>query len=263
MNKVKQYEDALKSLVDQAKKLQKSHDLLDRAEARGMFRAINVLVLVLDNNVRDGVTLTPVTAKDFVDIAEQDIDNQCPVIGDQLNTVGELRSIISHLDDQDQICIETCDEHGDQIDLFMMAVDVIEGIRLTDDTIVREVRFCQRPNAEPDTRDRTELVEALMQEYREGNESIIELLKTLPWEILKMKLPPDQRNRFDTIKADTNVQETEKYRQELIAKVMIDNYGDNEPETSQYINRMLFLKTKSNHELRNMLSDSDVTELEL
>lgn len=74
--------------------------------------------------------------------------------GDTITTVGQLRELIKDLDDHDQICIETIDlETGDVDDLYPMCVDVIDGIRLQDDTIVREVRFCQRDNVEPVVRD--------------------------------------------------------------------------------------------------------------
>ena len=74
-------------------------------------------------------------------------------LGDRITTVGQLRQLIADLDDHDQICIETCDENGDADDLHPMYMDVIENVRLTDDTIVREVRFCQMPNVVPDVRD--------------------------------------------------------------------------------------------------------------
>ncbi|MDZ7785963.1 MAG: hypothetical protein U5L95_02470 [Candidatus Saccharibacteria bacterium] len=73
------------------------------------------------------------------------------------------RHILRDLDDHDQLCVQTIDtETGDVEDLFPMNVDVIENIRLTDDTIVQEVRFCQMDNAEPDTRDKIELVDAVI-----------------------------------------------------------------------------------------------------
>jgi len=73
--------------------------------------------------------------------------------GDRIQTVGELRQILQDLDDHDLICIETIDENGDADDLYPMYIDVIEGIRLTDDTIVREVRFCQMPNTQDSTQE--------------------------------------------------------------------------------------------------------------
>lgn len=70
-------------------------------------------------------------------------------IGKPIYRVAELRYLIEGLDDNDLICIETCDEHGDVQDLYPMYIDVIENVRLTDGSIVREVRFCQMPNTEP------------------------------------------------------------------------------------------------------------------
>ena len=66
--------------------------------------------------------------------------------GDTLLTVKEVRELLADLDDNDQVCIETCDEDGDVQDLYPMSMDVIDGIKLTDGTTVREVRFCQRPH---------------------------------------------------------------------------------------------------------------------
>lgn len=67
--------------------------------------------------------------------------------GDILLTVGELRELLADLDDHDQVCVETCDQQGDVVDLYPLALDVIDGIKLTDGTEVREVRFCQRPHS--------------------------------------------------------------------------------------------------------------------
>jgi len=70
-------------------------------------------------------------------------------IGETIYRMAELRYLIEGLDDDDQICIETIDlETGDTQDLYPMYVDVIENVRLTDGSIVREVRFCQRPNVQ-------------------------------------------------------------------------------------------------------------------
>ena len=79
---------------------------------------------------------------------------QVPMYGDKINTVGQLKHILRDLDDHDQLCIETIDtETGDTEDLYPMYIDVIDGIRLTNDTIVREVRFCQMDNVEPEVRN--------------------------------------------------------------------------------------------------------------
>lgn len=69
-------------------------------------------------------------------------------LGKTLYNIGELRYLLEGLDDHDQVVVETCDENGDVCDLYPMSLDVIDGIRLTDGTTVREVRFCQRPNTE-------------------------------------------------------------------------------------------------------------------
>lgn len=124
-------------------------------------------------------------------------------LGDTLQTVGQLRELMSDLDDHDQICIETCDEDGDQEDLYPMSLDIIEGIELTDKTIVREVRFCQRPNSEPDTRDKQPLIDEVIKQIKDDIEeqdltALDELLKFLPWEILKNYIPEDQWEKFNS-----------------------------------------------------------------
>jgi len=86
------------------------------------------------------------------------------VIDSKISTVKELRYLLEGLDDQDQICIETCDENGDAQDLFPMYLDVIDGIQLTDGTEINEVRFCQMPNTEPDTRDKQFVIDGLIKE---------------------------------------------------------------------------------------------------
>lgn len=69
-----------------------------------------------------------------------------PEIGRKLHTIGEVRELLKDFDDNDIAVLEACDENGDVEDLYPMYIDVIEGIKLNDDTIVREVRFCQMPN---------------------------------------------------------------------------------------------------------------------
>lgn len=140
--------------------------------------------------------------------------------GDKILTVGQLRHIMKDLDDHDQICVQTIDtDTGDVEDLFPMNVDVIEGIRLTDDTIVREVRFCQMPNAEPDTRDKIELVDAvirqLMDDYYHGDQTVLnELLLRMPYEVLKHSLPEEMWGEFEESEA---VQECKKSGQHLMS----------------------------------------------
>jgi len=82
--------------------------------------------------------------------------------GDTIENVQQLKLIMSDLDDHDQLTLVTCDDQGDEQDHYPMAIDVIDNIRLTDDTIVREVQFVQRPNSKPDTRDKQKVVDALI-----------------------------------------------------------------------------------------------------
>lgn len=123
--------------------------------------------------------------------------------GDTITTVGQLRHILRDLDDHDQVCIETIDlETGDAEDLYPMAMDVIEGIRLTDDTIVREIRFCQRPNSEPDTRDKEWVIRAVIEQIGYDIDSgdttaVYELLDKLNFDVLKYSLPEDQWADFE------------------------------------------------------------------
>jgi len=125
-------------------------------------------------------------------------------IGETIYKVGELRYLMEGLDDHDQICIETCDtETGDVQDLFPMALDVIDGIKLTNGTEVREVRFCQRPNSAPDNRDKQPLVDALLSLIHDdmvygGDSTVIdELLLRMPYDVLKHALPEDQWQGFE------------------------------------------------------------------
>jgi hypothetical protein len=124
-------------------------------------------------------------------------------VGETIYRVAELRYLMEGLDDNDQICIETIDvETGDTQDLYPMAVDVINGIQLTDGSVVREVRFCQRPNCEPDTRNKQPLVDAVIEELKsdiaDGDTTVLdELLMKLPWEILKGSLPEDMWEKFN------------------------------------------------------------------
>lgn len=124
--------------------------------------------------------------------------------GDTINTIGQLRHILKDLDDHDQLCIETIDlETGDVEDLYPMYVDVIDGIKLTDDTIVREVRFCQRPNAPADNRDKQKIVDALIdvlaEDIAKGDVTVLdELLLRMPYDVLKYALPEDMWADFET-----------------------------------------------------------------
>ena len=162
-------------------------------------------------NVRDGATLIPcsngmVDSKGNVHMVEpmcaEDVS-----IGKTIYRMAELRYLLEGLDDHDQICIETCDEHGDVEDLYPMYVDVIEGIELTDGTVVREVRFCQRPNSEPDTRDKQKVVDALIdvlaEDIEKGDVTVLdELLLRMPYDVLKYALPEDMWADFENFKGE-------------------------------------------------------------
>jgi len=149
-------------------------------------------------NVRDGATLIPVT-----ECTNGMVDSKGKVImyGDTIDNVQQLRHIMSDLDDHDQLTLVTCDELGDEVDHYPMAIDVIDNIRLTDNTIVREVQFVQRPNSEPDTRDKQPLVDRVIDEIEKdmvhGDVTVLdELLLKLPYEILRQALPEDQWKDF-------------------------------------------------------------------
>jgi len=125
--------------------------------------------------------------------------------GDTIDNVQQLKHIMSDLDDHDQLTLVTCDEHGDEIDHYPMAIDVIDNIRLTDDTIVREVQFVQRPNCKPDTRDKQPLVDRVIDCIEKdmiiGDVTVLdELLLKLPWEILKHALPEEMWSDFNSLK---------------------------------------------------------------
>jgi len=122
--------------------------------------------------------------------------------GDQISTVAQLKHILSDLDDHDQLTLVTCDEHGDEQDHYPMAIDVIDNIRLTDNTIVREVQFVQRPNSAPDTRDKQPLVDALIdviaEDIAKGDTTVLdELLFKIPFNVLKYALPEDMWADFE------------------------------------------------------------------
>ena len=138
-------------------------------------------------NVRDGDLLIPVT-----ECSNGMVDSKGKVImyGDTINTIGQLKHILSDLDDHDQTVLVTCDEHGDEQDHYPMAIDVIGNIRLTDDTIVQEVQFIQRPNSEPDTRDKQPVVDALIDvladDIAKGDTTVLdELLLRMPFGVIK------------------------------------------------------------------------------
>ena len=146
--------------------------------------------------VRDGATLIPVP-EDFV--CTDGLDG---MYGNSLNTVGDLRSAMSELSDDDQITLVTIDlDTGDEQDHYPMHLDVIGGIRLTDGSVINEVQFVQERNCEPDTRDKQPLVDRVIDEIEKdmvhGDVTVLdELLLKLPYEILRQALPEDQWKDF-------------------------------------------------------------------
>lgn len=117
--------------------------------------------------------------------------------GDELQTLKQVRELINDLDDNDLVLVEGCDDEGEVLDLFPMSIDVIDNVELKDGSIVREIRFCQRPNTKPDTRDKQPVVDAVIKEIRSdmfyGDETVLdELLKQLPIEILINSLPEEK-----------------------------------------------------------------------
>lgn len=122
--------------------------------------------------------------------------------GDTIQNIGQVKHVLKDLDDHDIVVVEACDEHGDVQDLYPMAMDVIDNIRLTDDTIVREVRFCQRPNSTPDTRDKQPVVDALIDvladDIAKGDTTVLdELLLRMPFDVLRYCLPEDMWADFE------------------------------------------------------------------
>ena len=185
------YDENISAMVTQATDLIESYGEVNKAEGRGMMRVINVLELLRANE-----TVLQCT-NGMVD------SNGKPImIGSTLRTVRELRYLMEDLDDKDQVCVEACDEHGDVEDLYPMTLDVIDGIELTDGSNVREVRFCQRPNSEPDTRDKQPLVDALIdvlaEDIAKGDTTVLdELLLRMPFNVIKYALPEDMWADFE------------------------------------------------------------------
>jgi len=68
--------------------------------------------------------------------------HRIPDIGETVYTVGELKAFLNMLDDNDCVVIDTIDDN----DIFPFHMDVINGIKMMDGTIIREVRFCQENN---------------------------------------------------------------------------------------------------------------------
>ncbi len=148
-------------------------------------------------------------APDYGKPMSDDSINDVPKVGDQINTIAELREFIHYLGDEDQVVIETIDtETGDVQDLYNMHIDVIDGIELTDGRVVSEVRFCQRPHEDvqqPTEEAKQELVDKVIEHLKadlaHGDVTVLdELLLKLPWEILKGSLPEEQWQYFNELK---------------------------------------------------------------
>jgi len=99
-------------------------------------------------------------------------------IGDTLRTIGDVRELIKDLSDDDIVILEACDEDGEVEDLYPMYIDVIDGIEHRDGIeinktkTVSEVRFCQRPNHEPDTREKQPVIDTYIERlYEDTNET--------------------------------------------------------------------------------------------
>lgn len=116
-----------------------------------------------------------------------------PQIGDKISTVGELRSIMSDLNDEDIICIETTDlKIGDAVDLYPMYVDVIDL-----DGKTNEVRFCQMDNVQPKEKLVDAVIEDLKNGFEMGDYTVLgELLEMLPEENLIHSLPEEKWDEY-------------------------------------------------------------------
>jgi hypothetical protein len=190
--------------------------IMNVLSSHGEAKAVEAFEFVLETlqaepaeNVRDGATLIPVTecTNGLVD-SKGNVHMTAPMsaedvsLGKTIYRMSELRYLLEGLDDHDQLTLVTCDEYGDEQDHYPMAIDVIDNIRLTDDTIVREVQFVQRPNSEPDTRDKQPLVDALIDvlsdDMAKGDVTVLdELLLKMPFDVLKYALPEDMWADFE------------------------------------------------------------------
>ena len=80
-------------------------------------------------------------------------------------------------------------------------MDIIEGIELLDGNTVNEVRFCQMPNGNKDTRDKQPVIDALIpqleQDLNDGDCTVLnELLGFIPIELLIHSLPEQMWKNF-------------------------------------------------------------------
>jgi hypothetical protein len=56
-------------------------------------------------------------------------------------TIGDLRNVIQHLDDNDAFVVEINEGERSE-DLYTGTIDIINNIQLTDGTTIKEVRLC-------------------------------------------------------------------------------------------------------------------------
>lgn len=109
--------------------------------------------------------------------------------GDEITTVGQLRYLMSELDDCDRIALECIDEEGDLDDHYPLSVETYDGVGLPNGTTGNEFRICQRLN--PNVRN--ELINRVMS-LKYGNDdeknwdSNLAHLKTLTNEELNILL---------------------------------------------------------------------------
>lgn len=57
--------------------------------------------------------------------------------------IKELIEKLSEFNDEDLVVLSTCDENGDEIDLFDFYIDCITNCQYIDGTPFTEVRICQ------------------------------------------------------------------------------------------------------------------------
>lgn len=116
----------------------------------------------------------PITIKRKINLPTgmSDSNNNPITVGQQLSNVGEVRQIMADLDDHDIVCLETIDEHGDTQDLYPMYIDVIDNVKLTNDTMCKEIRFCQmnqdiwdQEEKDKEEKEKIILIDRVMTEY--------------------------------------------------------------------------------------------------
>lgn len=62
--------------------------------------------------------------------------------------VKELIQALNEFNDEDYICLSTCNEYGDEIDLFDFYIDSVENCEHHTGKKFTEVRICQLPHQE-------------------------------------------------------------------------------------------------------------------